>query len=99
MEWSKRASGFLYECVALVPQASQIHNAIFPGGRKYNVPPPERLRSRTTSAPGWATCTQRAIADAGDFSDGDVTIMDLFDTVLKATREVTATCELSDIWP
>lgn len=97
MTWSAEVNGFLYEFVGLVLQASQTYNVPVPCGRKYNVPL-EKITIDDTVAtfyPNVTSYTQLAIAGADDFMDGKTTIKDIFDIIVKTTREVTSACEAS----
>ena len=98
MTWSAKVNGFLYEFVGLVLQASQAHNIPVPCGRKYNVPSEKITIDNTVATfyPNVTSYTQVAIAGADDFMDGNTTIRDMFDIIVKNTREVTPTCKTSE---
>ena len=90
---------YLYAYVALILQASQVHNITIPGGQEYNIPTgnitiPETGR---TSTPTLTSYTRMAIAGADDFNDSGVMISDVFDMIVNDTREVTPTCKFSVI--
>ena len=96
MLWSGEVNGFFYKFVAIVLQIAEAHNVTVPGGRAYNVP----TGNITFDTPGGDAASQSlisysefAISGADDFTDGDTTVEEVFDTVVKTTREVTPTCE------
>ena len=94
--WSQEVNTDLYSFVALVLQAAQALNIHIPGGRKYNVPTGNFTISSDitgTSTPTLTSYSGVAIAGADDFADGSVTIEDIFDIIVRNTREVTPTCE------
>lgn len=96
--WSQSVNTDLYEFVALVLQASQVHNITIPGGQKYNIPAggnittPETRRASTSTLTSY---TRIAVAGADDFNDNGVTIKDVFDIIVNNTREITPTCKSS----
>ena len=81
----------VYSFVALVLQAAQALNITVPGGHKYNVPIGNFTISDIigTSTPTLASYSSVAISGADDFNDGSVTIKDIFDIIVRNTREVT----------
>lgn len=91
--WSQEVNTDVYSFVALVLQAAQALNITVPGGRKYNVPIGNFTISDIigTSTPTLASYSSVAISGADDFNDGSVTIKDIFDIIVRNTREVTPT--------
>lgn len=97
--WSQQVNGPLYQYVALVLQASQAHNVTAPGCRKYNVPSGNITieNPMDTFYPNVITYSQFAISGADNFNDYNTTVKDVFDIVVKTTREVSPTCKISVI--
>lgn len=95
--WSQEVNTDLYSFVAIVLQAAQTLNIPVPGGRKYNVPTGNFSISVSDiigpSTPTLTSYSAAAISGADDFVDGSVTIKDIFDIIVRNTREVTPTCE------
>ena len=89
-------NGFIYQYVALILQASEIHNIPVPGGRKYNIPSGSITIDHTaTIFPlGQNSYTGVAVTGADDFSDQSTTIREVFDIVVAHTRQNTPTCKL-----
>ena len=97
-------NGDIYQFVALLLQTAQAHNVTIDGSAKYNVPSvkpaiDKSFLSEADAAPPvtLVSYTSAAIAGADNFNDDDVTIEDVFDTIVNVTREVSPTCELSII--
>ena len=97
LTWSEEANGDIYQFVGFILQTAQAHNITIDGGARYNVPPGEFTISSDAPSSNLTSYTAVAIGGADDFSDGDVTIKDVFDVIVNNTREVTATCELFTI--
>jgi hypothetical protein len=95
--WSQKVNGYLYQYVALALQTSQAHSIKIAGGRKYNVPSGNIALEDPFEGephPNVTTYSEYAISGA-DFSDGSATVKEVFDIVVKTTREITPTCELT----
>jgi hypothetical protein len=92
-------NGFLYAYVALVLQASQTYNVTTPGGHKYNIPSGNITIDNTVATfyPKMTSYTQIAITGADDYSDSDTTVNDIFNLIVKNTREISPTCRSSAI--
>ena len=83
----------VYQFVGFILQTAQAHNIMIDGCPKYNAPSGEFTISSEVPSPNLTAYTATAITGADDFSDGDVTIRDVFDVVVNNTREVTSACE------
>ena len=94
LTWSEDVNDDIYRFVGFILQTAQAHNITIDGGARYNVPPGEFTISSDAPSSNLTSYTAVAIGGADDFSDGDVTIKDVFDVIVNNTREVTATCEL-----
>jgi hypothetical protein len=92
-----RKSTALYQYVAL---SSQAHNTTISGGHKYNIPSGNITLEgplKGEPRPNMTMYSEYAISGADDFSDGSVTVKEVFDFVVNTTREITPTCELSNV--
>ena len=86
--------------MALALQISQAHNITIAGGRKYNVPSGNITLEDPFEGephPSVMSYSEYAISGADDFSDVGVTVKEVFDFVVKTTREITPTCKLSGV--
>lgn len=98
-EWSQYANGCIYDFVGFVLQTSKAYNITIDGGAKYHVPPEEIAIDTSslggtgdTSSQNLTSYTMAAIAGVDNFSDGILTIKEVFDIIVDTTREVTPAC-------
>ena len=96
-------NGGIYQFVAFALQAAQARNLTIDGGAKYNVPSgnffaQNLLPSETDVIPlNSATYSSVAIFGADDFDDDNTTIKDLFDIIVKTTRQVIPSCKFHSV--
>jgi len=98
--WSGFVNGFIYQFAGFILQTSQARNVTIDGADKYIVPSGDFTISESLlrgigalPPPNLTSYTPLAIGGADNFNDGDVTIKDVFDIIVKTTREVTPTCK------
>ena len=94
--WSLDVNNEVYPVVVSLLQLAQAHNVAVPGGRHYNLPSQNITHTIPQDAiypPGLTSYSDVAISGADDFGDSQTTIKDIFDIIIKTTREVTQTCE------
>ena len=94
--WSLVVNNEVYPVVVSLLQLAQAHNVAVPGGRHYNLPSQNTTHTIPQDAiypPFLTSYSGVAITGADDFGDSQTTIKDIFDIIIKTTREVTQTCE------
>jgi hypothetical protein len=79
--------------VGLILQAAEAHNITVGRGSKYNVPSGNLTFPSVPVTQNLTSYALSAIAGADNLDDGNVTVRDVFDTIVDITREVTPTCE------
>jgi hypothetical protein len=92
-------NGGIYQFVAFALQAAQARNLTIDGCAKYNIPSgnlsaQNPFPTETDVIPlNSTTYSPVAIFGADDFDDDNTTIKDVFDIIVKTTRQVIPSCK------